>query len=149
MLSEAPLLADRLILECAAARPVMLSVSIGTVGIMTCSVSIGTFMISTVTCDIGPVDIVMCSMMLECRAENLHGALVCSAQFVSWTTAQGHTLRMSSTVQIFGWPIRGRAEVVRLICAVKGVPFDVIAPDSMKTNLEHYCFGQAVRPWAI
>ncbi len=45
---------------------------------------------------------------------------------------------------VFYWPVRGRAEVVRLIAAAKGLDLQEAQVDyaAMKGDLEAYPFGQ-------
>eukprot|EP00775_Hariotina_reticulata_P013740 gene13740-13861_t len=51
------------------------------------------------------------------------------------------------TVTLYYWPLRGRAEVIKLLCAAKDVELEIVEPGDyaiMKSDREHYPFGQMV-----
>ena len=51
------------------------------------------------------------------------------------------------TLQLFYFPLTGRAEVIRLICLAKGAEFTETAPDyqAMKADKDNFPFGQVPR----
>lgn len=50
-------------------------------------------------------------------------------------------------VELYYFPIRGRAEVIKLLCAAKGIEYVVKDVDyqHMKTDRQQYPFGQCPR----
>lgn len=63
------------------------------------------------------------------------------------TTQEDEAITVKMTVQIYYFPIRGRAEVIKLLCAAKGVQFEMkdVDYEQMKTDRAQYPFGQCPR----